>query len=86
MLLLRTAVNSDGRSVMPITVPSQAMQEAMLRDVYMRAEVDPHSVQYVEAHAPGTSRGDPVEALAIGHVFGEGRTAGTYICIVLNNY
>ncbi|MFF5538292.1 type I polyketide synthase [Streptomyces cinerochromogenes] len=63
------AVNSGGASE-GLTVPRAGAQEALLREAYERAGVDPADVQYVELHGTGTRRGDPVESAALGAVFG----------------
>jgi acyl transferase domain-containing protein len=68
-----TAVNNDGRSGGLLMTPSQAGQEAVLRQAYRNAGVAPHRVQYVEAHGTGTSVGDPVEVRALGAVLGKDR-------------
>ncbi|GDY60234.1 hypothetical protein SVIO_108570 [Streptomyces violaceusniger] len=45
----------------------------MLQTACARAGVDPAEVQYVELHGTGTRVGDPVEAAALGAVYGAGR-------------
>ena len=69
-----TAVNQDGRTP-GMTVPSQAAQEALLRQAYQNAGLAPAQVQYVEAHGTGTLVGDPIEAAALGHVLSADRPA-----------
>jgi polyketide synthase 12/epothilone polyketide synthase D len=69
-----TYVNQDGRTA-AMTVPSIDQQAAMLTEAYRRAGISPLAVGYVEAHGTGTPVGDPIEALALGRVLGEGRTA-----------
>lgn len=69
-----TGVNSDGRSN-GMMAPNPLAQEALLRDVYTRAGIDPASVDYVEAHGTGTLLGDPIEAGAMATVLGAGRDA-----------
>lgn len=71
-VILGTSVNQDGRTS-SLTIPNEASQRAMLQTSLARAGVAPHAVQYVEAHGPGTAVGDPIEARAIGSVFGTGR-------------
>lgn len=68
-----SAINQDGRSN-GLTAPNRQSQEAVLRAAYADAGVSPGEVDAIEAHGTGTSLGDPIEALALGHVLGEGRT------------
>jgi amino acid adenylation domain-containing protein len=75
-----TAVNQDGQTS-TITVPSRDAQVDMLRQACARANVHPSQIGYVEAHGTGTAVGDPIEANAIGTVFGEGRTADS-ACVI----
>ncbi|WP_420710961.1 type I polyketide synthase, partial [Streptomyces sp. NRRL S-118] len=74
-VLLGSAVNHDGDDE-ALTVPSGRAQQALLRQAYARAGVDPRQVRYVELHGTGTRVGDPVEANALGSVLGAGRDAG----------
>ncbi len=69
-IIRATAVNQDGRTT-TITVPSMDAQMAMLREACRRAAIAPVQVNYVEAHGTGTAVGDPIEAEAIGRVFGK---------------
>ncbi|CAM4521353.1 unnamed protein product [Lepidochelys olivacea] len=68
-----SAVNQNGRSVTPITRPSQTAQEKLLRSIYL-THVDPSVVQYVEAHGTGTPAGDPTEAESLGSIIGNNRS------------
>ncbi|KAM3929226.1 mycocerosic acid synthase-like polyketide synthase [Leptodactylus fuscus] len=67
-----SAVNQDGRSVSPITRPSQHQHEQLLQHIY--SKINPCSVQYIEAHGTGTPVGDPTEAASIGNVIGKKRS------------
>ncbi|WP_199485387.1 type I polyketide synthase [Actinomadura craniellae] len=69
-----SAVNSDGRSN-GLVAPNADAQRALLRDVYATTGIDPHEVDYIEAHGTGTFLGDPIEARAMGEVLGAGRPA-----------
>ncbi|MDF1844895.1 MAG: type I polyketide synthase [Rubripirellula sp.] len=67
-----TATNQDGYT-QGLTVPSAAAQERLIRAACQAADIRPTAVQYVEAHGTGTPVGDPIEASALGAVFGMGR-------------
>ncbi|KAM6338819.1 phthioceranic/hydroxyphthioceranic acid synthase-like [Podargus strigoides] len=69
-----SAVNQNGRSVTPITRPSQTEQEKLLRSIY-ETRVDPSVVQYIEAHGTGTAIGDPTEAESLGSVVCKSRSS-----------
>ncbi|HEY1349647.1 MAG TPA: type I polyketide synthase [Ktedonobacteraceae bacterium] len=73
-LIRGSAVTQDGHTT-GITVPNGAAQEAAMRQAYLRAGVEPSTIQYIEAHGTGTPVGDPIEARAIGRVVSEGRPA-----------
>ncbi|EYF00540.1 Malonyl CoA-acyl carrier protein transacylase [Chondromyces apiculatus DSM 436] len=68
-----SAVNNDGPSH-GLTAPNPAAQRALLVDACRSAQIDPASVHYVEAHGTGTPLGDPIEASALGAVYGAGRS------------
>ncbi|WP_394846829.1 SDR family NAD(P)-dependent oxidoreductase [Pendulispora brunnea] len=73
-LIRGTAANNDGFSN-GLTAPNPQAQEAMLRAAHAAASVDPGSIHYVETHGPGTILGDPIEAGALGAVFGPHHSA-----------
>jgi 1-acyl-sn-glycerol-3-phosphate acyltransferase len=68
-VLVGTGVNQDG-GIGGMTVPSVVAQEEMLRAGLADAGLEPSAVQYAEAHGTGTPVGDPIEAAALGAVFG----------------
>jgi acyl transferase domain-containing protein len=79
-VILATGTNQDGRTP-GLSFPSDAAQEALLREVYERAGVALERVQYIEAHGTGTAVGDPAECAAMGRAVGASRPAGKYLHI-----
>lgn len=59
-LVRGSAENHGGRAQSP-TAPNPAAQRDLLVSAYTRANVDPRTVGYIEAHGTGTSLGDPIE-------------------------
>lgn len=72
-LIRGSAVNQDGRSA-GLTVPNGQAQVALIEKALFTARVDPADVAYLEAHGPGTALGDPIEAGALGAVFGRAQS------------
>ena len=75
-----SAVNQDGRSN-GLMAPNPAAQIAVLRAACANAGVQPRDVDYVEAHGTGTLLGDPIEARALGTVYGRGRPESSPLLI-----
>ena len=74
-VIVGSGVNSDGRTK-GLAMPNQAAQEALLRQVYRDAGIDPSEITYIEAHGTGTGVGDPIECAALGNVLGVSRVSG----------
>ena len=68
-LINSTAVNQSGQS-QNLLLPSQPQIESLMRTVLVKARLPPSAIQYIEAHAAGTERGDPIEMNAIAQVLG----------------
>nr|UPX44674.1 Type I Iterative PKS [Penicillium fuscum]UXX61831.1 Type I Iterative PKS [Penicillium fuscum] len=67
-IIRESVLNQDGKTD-NLTSPSQAAQEALMRDCYAKAGLEPLRTQYFEAHGTGTATGDPIEVGAIASVF-----------------
>ncbi|PLX72401.1 MAG: beta-ketoacyl synthase, partial [Desulfuromonas sp.] len=61
--------SSDGRGA-AIYEPSAAGQQKALGRAYRQAEIDPSTIELIEAHGTGTKVGDAVEVSALKEVFG----------------
>jgi acyl transferase domain-containing protein/NADPH:quinone reductase-like Zn-dependent oxidoreductase/NAD(P)-dependent dehydrogenase (short-subunit alcohol dehydrogenase family) len=79
-----TGVNHDGTK-QGITLPSSESQEALIRQVYRTAGLDPRDTSYFEAHGTGTRAGDPRETRAIGAVFAPDRDDYLHLGSVKSN-
>ena len=71
-VVLGSAVNQDGAAA-GLTVPSGSAQERVIEDALLQAGIEPHEVDYLEAHGTGTEVGDPIELNAAAQVYGRGR-------------
>ena len=80
-----SAVNSDGASN-GLTAPNPAAQVSVLREAWDHAGVEPAAVSFVETHGTGTLLGDPIEAGALGEVFGPGREHDLLIGSIKTNF
>lgn len=74
-VIVGAATNNDGRT-MGLALPNAEAQEALLRQVYATAGIDPDEIVYVEAHGTGTQAGDLAECRALGRALGTRRTRG----------
>ncbi len=68
-LIKGIAINHDGKTN-GYTVPNPHAQTTMILDALKRAQVDPRTISYLEAHGTGTSLGDPVEIRGLSKAFG----------------
>ncbi|SFR98106.1 non-ribosomal peptide synthetase [Anaeromicropila populeti] len=66
-----SSVNSNGASS-NFTTPSITEQANAIRYSLMQQQIDPATINYVEAHATGTVLGDPIEVSALNRALGEG--------------
>src|SRR6185436_6680971 len=73
-VLRGSAVNHDGHST-SLAAPNGTAQQAVIRAALDDAGIQPHEVDYLEAHGTGTPLGDPIELHAALAVLGKGRVA-----------
>ena len=64
-----SAVNNDGATKAGYTAPSVLRQAEVVVEALGNAGVDADTIGYVEAHASGTSVGDPIEVAALTRAF-----------------
>ncbi|WP_433754965.1 SDR family NAD(P)-dependent oxidoreductase [Nocardia sp. CA-135398] len=75
-----SAINS-GNERQVLSAPSVSAQTAVIRAALAAADVEPASVDYVELHGTGTPAGDPVEARALGEIYGAGRSGSAPLAV-----
>ncbi|KAM5481210.1 6-methylsalicylic acid synthase [Microsporum canis] len=68
-----TAVGHNGKTN-GIMAPDSKAQQLVAMNALQAADIDPHTVRYIEAHATSTSLGDPTEISALAEVYGKGRS------------
>ncbi len=71
--VIRGSAVNTGNERRVLSAPSRAGQAAAISAALRAAGVDASSVQYVELHGTGTPAGDPVEAAALGDIYGADR-------------
>ncbi|WP_444996462.1 SDR family NAD(P)-dependent oxidoreductase [Aliikangiella sp. IMCC44359] len=59
--LIKGSGENHGGRANSLTAPNPKAQADLLSGVYSRAQIDPRTVGYIEAHGTGTELGDPVE-------------------------
>ncbi|MET9565850.1 SDR family NAD(P)-dependent oxidoreductase [Streptomyces tauricus] len=69
-LIRGSGVGHSGR-VPSMTVPNPAAQAELIASVYRRADVDPRTVTYIEAHGTATNVGDPIEVRGLRKAFAD---------------
>ncbi len=67
-VILSSAENHSGRAN-SLTAPNPKAQAQLLQTAYTKANIDPYSVSYIEAHGTGTPLGDPIEIEGIKTAF-----------------
>lgn len=64
-----SAVNNDGALRIGYSAPGVEGQTAVITEALTKAEVDPSTISYVEAHGTATALGDPIEMSALTQAF-----------------
>ncbi|MEM7547566.1 MAG: SDR family NAD(P)-dependent oxidoreductase [Pseudomonadota bacterium] len=84
-VIVGTGVNSDGRTT-GMALPSSERQADLLRQMQRELQFDPDDLAFLECHGTGTPVGDPLEAHAIGEVFGRRRARPLTIGSAKSNF
>ncbi|TCP54571.1 amino acid adenylation domain-containing protein [Tumebacillus sp. BK434] len=68
-VLKGSAVTNDGSRKVGYTAPSVDGQKAVILKALQKADVEPESVSYIEAHGTATPLGDPIELTALTQAY-----------------
>lgn len=75
LAVMKSSASAQDGKTNGIMAPNSNAQELVARQALLRAgNIDPRTIDYVEAHATSTSLGDPTEISAIARVYGTGRS------------
>ena len=69
-----SGTNQDAALSGSLTAPSSSAQAELIKEVWDKANVDPLTIDYIEAHGSGTKLGDPTEIGGLEQAF-EGHEA-----------
>lgn len=75
-----SAINSGGKTS-GYTVPNPNAQANVITNALKKANIDPRTISYIEAHGTGTSLGDPIEITGLSKAFKD-YTADKQFCAI----
>lgn len=67
-LIKSTAQNHKGKSA-SLTSPKASAEADLIMEAFHKADIDPSTVNYIEAHSTGAKLGDPVEIVGLKKAF-----------------
>ena len=76
-----TAIGNDGSDKVGFTAPSVKGQAATITKAYQKANINPETISYIEAHGTGTRIGDPIEIAALTKAFSNFTDKKSYCAI-----
>lgn len=68
-VVIGSATNQDGNRSNGITAPSPTAQTEVILKSWKKAQVEPSTITYIEAHGTGTKLGDPIEIQGISDAY-----------------
>ncbi len=73
--IIKTGMINAGGKTAGYTVPNPNAQADLISRAQQRANIDPHTITYLETHGTGTKLGDPIEIAALTKAFKQQDTA-----------
>ncbi|WNO11458.1 polyketide synthase [Teredinibacter sp. KSP-S5-2] len=64
-----SAINNDGSDKVGFAAPSISGQKEVIEQALASANIEPETIDYIEAHGTGTNLGDPIEIDAQSQIF-----------------
>jgi polyketide synthase PksN len=69
--VIKGSAENHGGHATSLTAPNPNAQAQLLISAYEKANIDPSTVSYIEAHGTGTSLGDPIEINGLKNAFAD---------------
>jgi acyl transferase domain-containing protein/SAM-dependent methyltransferase len=69
--VIKGSAENHGGHATSLTAPNPNAQAQLLINAYEKANIDPSTVSYIEAHGTGTSLGDPIEINGLKNAFAD---------------
>ncbi|WP_139487920.1 SDR family NAD(P)-dependent oxidoreductase [Brevibacillus dissolubilis] len=69
--VIRTTNENHGGRATSLTAPNPKAQAELLKTAYLKGNIDPSTITYMEAHGTGTRLGDPIEINGLKAAFTE---------------
>ncbi|MDR3478494.1 MAG: beta-ketoacyl synthase N-terminal-like domain-containing protein [Gammaproteobacteria bacterium] len=69
--VIKSSAMNHGGKTSGYTVPNPNAQTDLIKSALKRANINPRSISYIEAHGTGTSLGDPIEIRGLQDAFEE---------------
>lgn len=67
--LIKSSSMNHGGKTSGYTVPNPQSQASLIKTTFEKANINPRTISYIEAHGTGTSLGDPIEIRGLQEAF-----------------
>lgn len=79
--VIKASCMNHGGKTSGYTVPNPNAQAELIKETLNKANIDPNTISYIEAHGTGTSLGDPIEVRGLQEAF-EAYTQNKQFCAI----